>query len=104
MLTSFSILPNGTMTDSSSIFQDGQQSQHEFDVSLPLDPFGTPFGTANGNGDQSHGSWDLNAAIEEAGSFLGDWDVEAEARKEGTERRKREVGVKGILSVGKGNS
>lgn len=103
-LTSFSILRNGTMTESSSILQDGQQSQHDFGISLPLDPFATPLATAKRNGDQSNGNWDLSVAIEEAGSFLGDWDVEAEARKEGKERRKMEVGVKGILSVGKGNS
>lgn len=92
------------MTESSSILQDGQQSQHDFGISLPLDPFATPLATAKRNGDQSNGNWDLSVAIEEAGSFLGDWDVEAEARKEGKERRKMEVGVKGILSVGKGNS
>lgn len=103
-LTSFSILRNGTMTESSSILQDGQQSQHDFEISLPVDPFGSPFATAKGNGDQANGSWDLNAAIEDAGSFLGDWDVEAEARKEGKQGRKMEGGVKGILSVGKGNS
>ena len=40
---------------------------------------------------------DLNAAIDEAGSFLGDWDVEAEARKEGSLSRKRESGGRGIL-------
>lgn len=102
-LTSFSVLPNGTM-DESSVHQDGQQSQHSIDSSLPLDPFETPFATANGNGDQSNGSWDLNEAIEDAGSFLGDWDVEAEARKEGSERRRRDVGVRGILSVGNRNS
>jgi len=90
-LTSFSILRNGTMTESSSILQDGQQSPHDVDISLPLDPLGTPFGTAtaNGNGDMSTGNWDLGAALEDAGSFLGDWNVEAEARKEGNERRKR---------------
>jgi len=79
------------MTESSSILQDGQQSPHDVDISLPLDPLGTPFGTAtaNGNGDMSTGNWDLGAALEDAGSFLGDWNVEAEARKEGNERRKR---------------
>lgn len=32
-------------------------------------------------------NWDLDAAIEEAGTFLGSWDVEAEARKEGEAAR-----------------
>ncbi|KAL8733555.1 MAG: hypothetical protein Q9181_003525 [Wetmoreana brouardii] len=54
-LTSFSIAPNGTMTE---VFQqDGQQQE-----------------------DYVMGDLDLNAAIEEAGSFLGDWSVEKEAR------------------------
>ncbi|KAM0802953.1 hypothetical protein BDR22DRAFT_841008 [Usnea florida] len=88
-LTSFSILPNGTLTETSLYQQDGQQQQDipEYDISLPLDPFG--FDDDGGNGDAQGGNWDLNAAIEEAGSFLGDWNVEAEARKEG---RKRESG------------
>lgn len=117
-LTSFSLLPIGTAT-STSLLQDGQQQQQEnYDISLPLDPFATPFSTssngksnglnnANGSGGTRHrqdASWDLNAAIEEAGSFLGDWDVEAEAKKEGISRRKRAGAVRGILSVGKGNT
>ncbi|MCJ1268487.1 hypothetical protein MMC22_008375 [Lobaria immixta] len=61
-LTSFSIAPNSTLTD---VFQqDGQQQQPQpryFDTS----------------------GLDLDAAIEEAGQFLGSWDVESEARKEG---------------------
>ena len=96
-LTSFSILPNGTLTETSLYQQDGQQPQDvpDYDISLPLDPFG--FDDAGGDGQRQGGSWDLNAAIEEAGSFLGDWDVEAEARKEGTLSRKRESGHRSIL-------
>jgi len=99
--TSFSILPNGTLTET-SIYQDGQRPQEDFDPSLPLDPFGTAFST-NRNINPPLGSPDLNAAIEDAGSFLGDWDVETEARKEGSSSRKRETGPKGILSVGRGS-
>jgi len=101
--TSFSMLPNGTLTGT-SILQDGQQPQQDFDVSLPSDPFGTPLGTANGNGNQQAGSWDLDAAIEEAGSFLDGWDVEAEARKEGSSSRKRQAGPRSILSTRNGSS
>ena len=107
-LTSFSILPNGTLTETSLYQQDGQQQRDDlppdYDISgLPLDPFGGGFadaaaaaagGDGQGRGDEG---WDLNAAIEEAGSFLGDWDVEAEARKEGV---KRESGDRGMLKAG----
>ncbi|MCJ1455065.1 hypothetical protein MMC28_005419 [Mycoblastus sanguinarius] len=98
-LTSFSILPNGTLTET-SVYQDGQQPQQDFDVSLPLDPFGD-FDNGNDKQNGRNGSWDLSAAIEEAGSFLGDWDVEAEARKEGSSSRRRETGPRGILSAGR---
>ncbi|KAI4172069.1 MAG: hypothetical protein LQ343_003816 [Gyalolechia ehrenbergii] len=55
-ITSFSIAPNGTMTE---VMQyDGQQQQH-YDM----------------------GDSDLDAALEEAGSFLGDWSVEKEAKQ-----------------------
>lgn len=91
-LTSFSVLPDGTVTETSSIFQDGQQSQRQANTSLPLDPLGTPFATAHEDEDQSNGSLDLNAAIEEAGSFLGDWNVETEAKKEASARTMRERG------------
>lgn len=97
-LTSFSILPNGTLTETSLYQQDGQQQQDipDYDISLPLDPFG--FDDAGGDEQRQGSAWDLNAAIEEARSFLGDWDVEAEARKEGdSSRRKRESGNRGIL-------
>ncbi len=96
-LTSFSILPNGTLTETSLYQQDGQQEQDipDYDISLPLDPFG--FDDAGEDGQRQGNTWDLNAAIEEAGSFLGDWDVEAEARKEGDLRRKRESVNKSIL-------
>ena len=103
---SFSILPNGTLTET-SVFQDGQQPQQDWDTSLPLDPFGLtsdePNGSSNTNGDKQPKALDLNAAIDDASSFLGDWDVEAEATKEGSYRRKKESenGVKGILSAGK---
>jgi len=36
---------------------------------------------------------DLDDAIEEAGSFLGEWDVDAEARKEGSALRTERAGV-----------
>lgn len=99
-LTSFSILPNGTLTETSVYQQDGQQQQDipDYDISLPLDPFA--FDDAGGDGQRQANTSDLNAAIEEAGSFLGDWDVEAEARKEGNLSRKRESGNKSILKGG----
>lgn len=54
-ITSFSIAPNGTMTE---ILQyDGQQRQN-----------------------YQMGDSDLDTALEEAGSFLGDWSVEKEAK------------------------
>ncbi len=59
-LPSFSIAPNGTLTEVYQ--QDAQQRSAQY-----LEPE----------------KWDLDAAIEEAGTFLGSWDVEAEARKEG---------------------
>ncbi len=112
-LTSFSILPNGTLTET-SIYQDGQQlPQHEvdWDTSLPLDPFGLtstaegPKSSGNGTGNKQPSSLDLNAVLEDAGSFLGDWDVEAEARREGRRERYKERGEgrRGIL-VDKGGS
>lgn len=56
-LPSFSIAPNGTLTE---IFQqDGQRPQQSFDPE----------------------SWNLDDAIQEASSFLGTWDVETEAKK-----------------------
>ncbi|KAK0512041.1 hypothetical protein JMJ35_005169 [Cladonia borealis] len=116
-LTSFSILPNGTLTET-SIYQDGQQlpQQHEldWDTSLPLDPFGLT-STAEGpksssgndrtSGNKQPSSLDLNAVLEDAGSFLGEWDVEAEARREGRREREKERGEgrRGIL-VDKGGS
>ncbi|KAL9595730.1 MAG: hypothetical protein Q9219_006268 [cf. Caloplaca sp. 3 TL-2023] len=55
-ITSLSIAPNGTMTE---IMQyDGQQQQN-----------------------YQMGDLDLDAALEEAGSFLGDWSVEKEAKQ-----------------------
>ena len=78
-LTSFSIAPNGTLTE---IYQhDGQQQQ---------------FADEDG--------WNLEDALEEAGSFLGTWEVEAEARKVGSagnEGSSGRNGAKGILSSGK---
>ena len=96
-LTSFSILPNGTLTETSLYQQDGQQQRDipDYDISLPLDPFG--FDDADGDGGST---WDLNAtdaALEEAEKFLGDWNVETEARKEGNASRKRESGNRSIL-------
>ena len=110
-LTSFSILPNGTLTET-TIYQDGQQlPPHEvdWDTSLPLDPFGlTSTATegprsSSGNdrtiGNKQNSSLDLNAVLEDAGSFLGEWDVEVEARREGRRERERERGQgrRGIL-------
>ncbi|KAL9069407.1 MAG: hypothetical protein Q9161_005572 [Pseudevernia consocians] len=96
-LTSFSILPNGTLTETSLYQQDGQQQEDipDYDTSLPLDPFG--FDDAGGDGQRQDHTWDLSAAIEEAGSFLGDWNVEAEARKVGHSSRKRESGNRSTL-------
>ena len=99
-LTSFSILPNGTLTETSLYQQDGQQQEDfpDYDISLPADPFG--FANVGGDDGPRRGdddAVDLKAAIDEAGSFLGDWDVEAEARKEGRLSRKREEGSRGIL-------
>ena len=90
-LTSFSILPNGTLTETSLYQQDGQQHQDipDYDISLPFD-----LDDAGGDAQRQGSSWTLSAAIEEAGTFLGDWDVETEARKEG---RRRESGNKSIL-------
>lgn len=103
-LTSFSILPNGTLTET-SIYQDGQQQpQHDldWDTSLPLDPFGLtstategPRSSGNGTGNKQPSSLDLNAVLEDAGSFLGEWDVEAEARREARREGRREG--RGIL-------
>ena len=105
--TSFSMLPNGTLPET-SVLQDGQQTQQNFDISLPPDPFSAPFAsTANGNtdGDHTPSSWDMEAAIEEAGSFLGNWDVEAEVRKKGgLSNSKKNEDLKGILSRGKRSS
>ena len=99
-LTSLSMLPNGTVSES-SMLQDGQQPRANFNTSLPIDPFHTPFATARGDGDCTSGSSELKAAIEEAGSFLGDWDIEAEARKAGSSSKKKEAGPRSIISFGK---
>ncbi|KAG7006441.1 hypothetical protein G7Y79_00014g036160 [Physcia stellaris] len=60
--TIFSIAPNGTLTE---VYQQDGQQQH--DVGIGPDS-----------------SWDLDQALEEAGSFLETLDVEAEAKKGGT--------------------
>ena len=112
-LTSFSVLPNGSTTET-SILQDGQQQlQPDYDTSLPLDPFTTPLATAHsrsdgvingnngGSGSRAEDSWDLKTALDEAGSFLGNWDVEVEARKEGSSSKKGDGSKKGILSAGR---
>ncbi|KAL9100131.1 MAG: hypothetical protein Q9163_004461 [Psora crenata] len=95
-LTSFSILPNGTLTET-SVVQDGQQPQQpvrqESYASLRDLDFGNPPGTnssggANGKSDGStikSGRHNLDDAIEDAGSFLGEWNVETEARKVGAD-------------------
>ncbi|KAL2044253.1 hypothetical protein N7G274_002958 [Stereocaulon virgatum] len=103
-LSSSSILPDGTYNDT-SVFQDGQQQQQDWNISLPLDPFGLfpeeparsggPFNRDGGAASKSDSpatstrldrakepdSLDLSAAIDDASSFLGEWNVEAEARK-----------------------
>ena len=56
-ISSFSIAPNGTMTEVMQF--DGQQQQQNYHM----------------------GDSDLDAALEEAGSFLGDWSVEKEAKQ-----------------------
>jgi len=114
-LTSFSILPNGTLTETNIYHQDGQQqfappAFEHLDCTLP-EPFDLSSGNNNtnnnenvvnsgeGNGEEAGRGdgdgireekekekdveLDLDDAIEEAGSFLGEWDVDAEARKEG---------------------
>ena len=60
--TIFSIAPNGTLTE---VYQQDGQQQHNVGI-----------------GPDS--SWDLDQALEEAGSFLETLDVEAEAKKGGT--------------------
>lgn len=78
-LTSFSIAPNGTLTE---VYQHDGQQQH--------------FNEEDG--------WNLEDALEEAGSFLGTWEVEAEARKVGSVGKggsSRMSGARGILSSGK---
>lgn len=77
-LASFSIAPNGTLTEVYQ--QDGQQ---------PQAPYFEPE------------NWDLDGAIEEAGTFLGSWDVEAEARKEG--EASRSLGSRSGSGNGNGN-
>lgn len=91
-LNSFSLAPNGSSTD---MYQhDGQQQP-------PTNYLNTS-------------SWDLDAAIEEAGQFLGHWNVEHEARKEGklgssdvtngTRGSQRERGLRSSLVPGVGGS
>ena len=121
--TSFSILPNGTLTETSLYQQDGQQQRQQEedgmpdddydDISLPVDPFGfiAASRTADAGADDDaqrgrkedgSGRWDLDAAIEDAGSFLGEWDVEVEARKEGVRGRKRESAGGGGGAISRG--
>lgn len=66
-LPSFSIAANGTLTEISAQ-QDGQAQQ-------PVPRLSSSAETT--------GEWSVEAAIEDAGNFLGNWDVDAEARKEG---------------------
>ncbi len=78
-LTSFSIAPNGTLTE---VYQHDGQQQHLVDQD----------------------GWNLEDALEEAGSFLGTWEVEVEARKVGSAGKGASSGAsgaKGILSSGK---
>ena len=96
--TSLSMLPNGTLPES-SILQDGQQQppQH-YDVSLPLDAFESPLATTSENRNQRAGSWDQDAAIEEAESFLGEWNIEAVTKKDGNVNKRGDAGLKSILA------
>lgn len=71
-LTSFSFAPSSTLTE--AFQQDGQQQQPQSRI----------FDTSG---------WDLDVAIEEAGQFLGSWDVETEARKEGVRGSVGEAGM-----------
>ena len=63
--TAFSIAPNGTLTE---VYQQDGQQPYDIGMNVGLD------------------GWDLEEAIEGAGSFLatGAWDVETEARKGGS--------------------
>ena len=73
-LTSFSIAPNGTLTE---VYQhDGQQQQF-----------------VNEDG------WNLEDALEEAGSFLGTWEVDAEARKVGSGEKGLSSGTSGAPGI-----
>lgn len=107
-LPSFSILPNGTLTETNMYQHDGQQQvRHDFDdcdVSLPMDPLDADLGVP-GNAQGGMGSWELDDAIGEAGNFLGEWDVEAEAKRVGGSRAVRgdnHSGRKSILMGGRG--
>lgn len=71
-LLSFSIAPNKNALTQTSYHQDGQVLQ-QHDVPIFLS---SPETTA---GEQ----FSIDAALDEAESFLGNWDVEAEAKKEG---------------------
>ena len=66
-LPSFSIAANGTLTEVSAQ-QDGQAQQ-------PVPRLSSSAETT--------GEFSVDAAIEDAGNFLGNWDVDAEAMKEG---------------------
>ncbi|MCJ1335280.1 hypothetical protein MMC09_000548 [Bachmanniomyces sp. S44760] len=70
-------IPSNPTTSSSlsnSYFQDGQNPV----LPLVAPPSGSGSGIGSGSGSVS-GNWDIEAALEEAGSFLGTWDVEREA-------------------------
>ena len=96
--TSLSMLPNGTLPESSNL-QDGQQQpQQHYDVSLPLDAFESPLATTSENRNQRAGSWDQDAAIEEAESFLGEWNIEAVTKKDGNVNKRGDAGLKSILA------
>jgi hypothetical protein len=112
-LPSSSILPDGTYNDT-SVFQDGQQQHQNWNISLPLDPFGlspeeparnAPFdrdgvhsNSPATSGAKQPDSLDLSAAIDDASTFLGEWNVEAEARKAGQLSRNEHSDIKSILS------
>lgn len=73
-LSSFSIAPNNNTLTQTSHQQDGQAPQQQHDVPVLLS---SPETTTGGE------KFSIDAALDEAETFLGNWDVETEAKKEG---------------------
>lgn len=61
--------------------QDDDAPDHDFS---PATSDGTTPETSDGNEDNDDKNLDLNAVFDEACTFLGDWDVDAEAKAKGT--------------------